>query len=410
MRRSFSRKLVALASVVALLGLVLVSCGGAKKEVTINIWEQHDDTIDKVFDGLIEEFMKANPGIKVVRTHYGTEDLREQFRTAALGGGGPEMIFGPNDNIGTMVQTGILMPLDDMLAGVLKKLSPAAVEASSLEGKVYGLSILVGNTLTLLYNKSMVDKPATKMSEIIALTAKYNDGKTYPMVFNQTEAFWFVTFLGAFGGRVFAADGKTPTLNTPEMKQALAYYYGLKQKGVIPKESDYDVSDKMFKEGKAAYLINGPWSFQGYADALKDKLGIAVLPVVDETGKPILAWNAAKTVSVNANIKDKAVLAAVKKFLEFMATKDFQVKYALVAKESPANLEAMDDPQIKADPFINATANQVKQSIPMPINAEMRAVWDAIGPTLKKVMSGAMTPDAAAEEMQKIAEAKIKEM
>jgi len=410
MRRSFSRKLVALASVVALLGLVLVSCGGAKKEVTINIWEQHDDTIDKVFDGLIEEFMKANPGIKVVRTHYGTEDLREQFRTAALGGGGPEMIFGPNDNIGTMVQTGILMPLDDMLAGVLKKLSPAAVEASSLEGKVYGLPILVGNTLTLLYNKSMVDKPATKMSEIIALTAKYNDGKTYPMVFNQTEAFWFVTFLGAFGGRVFAADGKTPTLNTPEMKQALAYYYGLKQKGVIPKESDYDVSDKMFKEGKAAYLINGPWSFQGYADALKDKLGIAVLPVVDETGKPILAWNAAKTVSVNANIKDKAVLAAVKKFLEFMATKDFQVKYALVAKESPANLEAMDDPQIKADPFINATANQVKQSIPMPINAEMRAVRDAIGPTLKKVMSGAMTPDAAAEEMQKIAEAKIKEM
>ncbi|MFN3660763.1 MAG: hypothetical protein ACK4TN_05955, partial [Brevinematales bacterium] len=154
----------------------------------------------------------------------------------------------------------------------------------------------------------------------------------------------------------------------------------------------------------------GPWSFQGYADALKDKLGIAVLPVVDETGLPILAWNAAKTVSVNANIKDKAVLDAVKKFLEFMASKEFQVKYALVAKESPANLEAMDDDRIKADAFIAATANQVKQSIPMPINAEMRAVWDAIGPMLKKVMTGAVTPEAAAEQMQQIAEQKIKEM
>ena len=62
---------------------------------------------------------------------------------------------------------------------------------------------------------------------IEAAKANTGDGN-YGLVFNQTESFWLVPFLGGFGGTVFAEDGITPTLNTEAMVNALTFLHGLK--------------------------------------------------------------------------------------------------------------------------------------------------------------------------------------
>ena len=49
---------------------------------------------------------------------------------------------------------------------------------------------------------------------------------------------------------MFAEDGVTATLNTPEMVSALTFLKGLKfTDQVMPAEADYNVADGMFKNG-----------------------------------------------------------------------------------------------------------------------------------------------------------------
>ena len=92
----------------------------------------------------------------------------------------------------------------------------------------------------------------------LALAGTFPAG-VYPLVYNQTEPFWLAPWLGAYkGGRVFAADGKTPNLDSTAMVSALQLLQDLKFKyKVFPAESDYGTADTQFKEGKAAMIING---------------------------------------------------------------------------------------------------------------------------------------------------------
>ena len=87
----------------------------------------------------------------------------------------------------------------------------------------------------------------------VAKAKELTTGDNYGIVFNQTESFWLVPFLGGFGGTVFAEDGVTPTLDTDAMKSALQFMYDLKYTDkVMPTEADYNVADGLFKDGKAA--------------------------------------------------------------------------------------------------------------------------------------------------------------
>jgi len=45
-----------------------------------------------VLDELAAAFMEENPGIQVERIHFGTEDLRQQYRVAVLDSDAPEMV------------------------------------------------------------------------------------------------------------------------------------------------------------------------------------------------------------------------------------------------------------------------------------------------------------------------------
>jgi maltose-binding protein MalE len=53
---------------------------------------------------------------------------------------------------------------------------------------------------------------------------------------------------------------------------------------------------------------------------------------------------------------------------------------------------------------------QIQRGRPMPVVPEMRAVWDAMRPGYQAVMGGAVSPEQATVDMQRLAERKIREM
>jgi arabinogalactan oligomer / maltooligosaccharide transport system substrate-binding protein len=162
----------------------------------------------------------------------------------------------------------------------------------------------------------------------------------------------------------------------------------------------------MFKEGKAAMIINGDWSLGDYKKVMGDKLGVARIPQVKGAGWPA-PYTAGKFFMITAGL-DKAKLAAVVSFIKFATNKENQLDMFSKLNRLPALKVAAADKLVKGDPIQTASAEQMSVGVGMPAVLEMRAVWDAMKPEFIKVMSNSETPKDAAKAMQAAALAGIK--
>lgn len=416
MPRMPTRRLLALG--VFIIALVASACGGSsgttggEPKADIQIYSQKDPGLENLLKQQIDEFQAQHKTITVKVVHYETEQLRTNFQTAAIAHAGPELVYGPNDNIGPWVTLKILQPIDNVMgADFIKQFSENAVGAVSFKGHVYAAPDINGNHLMLLYNKKLVTTPPKNTDELISMAKSLtNTSKNqYGLVFNENEAYWLMPWIGGFGGAVFDSSTK-PTLNTQAMIDALTFERGLKTAGVIPATADYGKMDSMFKAGQAAMIFNGDWSLSGYADAkvLGTNLGIAPMPIVTKTGKYAAPYTAARGYSLNASASgDK--LKAAKLFLQFISQASENVKVAPLGN-IPANATAAGDASVKNDPILAASAAALVHGVAQPIVPEMRAVYDAIKTPLADVMNGKVDPTAAAATIQKDAETRIAQL
>lgn len=378
--------------------------------VEISLWDQEESENTKVMDDWIARFTRDNPNIRVVRQTYPNEDLRTKFTTAATAGQAAELVWGPNDIAGVFATAKLIQPVDAFVD--VNQFTPAASEAVKLKGAVMGVPTTYGNHLMLFFNKNLVQQAPATTAELIAEAKKHTDVKAgkYGLVFFQNEPFWLVPFVGAFGGWPLSLDmegNARVELNSEAMKNALAYVYRLKStEQIIPKECDYDCAKGLFLEGKAALTINGDWSVKEFQAKLGDQLGMAPLPVLTETNRPLSPMVSGRYVFVNAQMPANK-REAVTKFLRYLTSREIQIEVAERLGRIPSTSEALNDPRVVSlksiQPLIAAAAN----GRPMPAQTEMRAAWDAMRPVQQKVMSGDLAPDKAVEIMQQSALEKL---
>ena len=204
-----------------LAGGLLSGCGGGKGgdskkpagPVTLTIWEQMDPKEVDRFDRHLNDYMAAHPNVKIEHSHFSTEDLRSQYQNAANAGGGPDLVYGPSDQVGPFSVLKIILPIETLVpADTLARFHPAAFD--TLDGHVWALPDQIGNHLILVYNKDLVPTPPATFEELIELAKKNTvddngDGTPdrYGLVFETNEPFWTVPFLTGFGGWVMDAAG-----------------------------------------------------------------------------------------------------------------------------------------------------------------------------------------------------------
>jgi maltose-binding protein MalE/ABC-type branched-subunit amino acid transport system substrate-binding protein len=368
--------------------------------VTITYWEQEGDDIDVLLDEWANAFMAANPGVKVERTHFGNEELRDQFQTASLAGEAPALARCPNDFAGPFSALDIIKPvkevydqkfLDQFFAGAL---GPAVVK-----GTLWAVPDNYGNHLMLLYNKKLVSEvPADTDAWIAQLKTLTDEAKgQYGLVYNLNEPFWLAPWIGGFGAWPLDEQDQ-PSLGAPGVADALQFVHDLKfVHKVVPPEADYNAADTMFKQGQAAYLINGDWSLGGYKDAGLD-FGTAALPKITKSGQYPSPMTAGKYWFFSKAL-DSAKLEAAKKFVDYMTSAEVQKKW-LEKGRLPSNKEVAKDPSIASDPILVGSMAQLANGKGMPAAPEMRCAWDAMRPNLEAVMADTAKPADAAAAMQ----------
>jgi len=382
----------------------------ARSARTIVVWEQEDAAVIPYIDSVFEAFKKlpGNEDVEIVRSHYHTEDLKQQFLTASIAGSPPDLLMSPSDTAGIYSVAGFIHAVDPFFE--LEKYNKPVLEAIRLDGKTWGVPISNGNHLMLFHNKRLLPLAPKDTAELFAYCGgrAKAQGLEKCMAFNLAEPFWLMPWLGAFGG--WPIDNKTPTLDTEPMRRALGFVLDIiHEKGFAPLECDYNCMDALFKEGKVALIINGDWAISTYKEKLGKDLGVARMPRLSETGRWPTPMVSGKYFMLSSKLEGEK-LVLVRRLIDFYTNEANQIGQVQALKRLPALRAAAESPAVRDDPSLGASMSQLLVGKPMPMATEMRAVWDAIRPKLGRAVIKKLTPEEAAAKMQEDAASKIAEM
>ncbi len=400
--------------VVAVVAAGTFACQQEEEPHRVIIWHQMRVDERIILERQIQAFMSERPGIRVEQVYKETEELRSGFIIAAIAGQGPDLVYGPSDMVGPFEVMEIIQPLETLFEqAYLDLFIPEGL--TYYKGHLYQIADKLGNHLTLVYNKKLVTSPPTTDVELIDLGRKLTvdndgDGKTdrYALAWNYTEPFFFIPFLTGFGGWVMTDDG-VPTLDSDAMVQALRFMKDLRDKHkIVPGEADYNIADILFKDSKSAMIINGDWSWAGYEKA-GISIGVAPLPQITSTGLFCAPMVSPKGFSLNANVTPQK-RELVLDLLRFLMEPGRQLETTKELRTMPTRREAVESRFVQDDEILKNSAIQIRQGRPMPVVPELRAIWDSMRPGYQAVLGGALTPEKAAEQMQALALAKIREM
>lgn len=364
-----------------------------------------DDTRTPVMLELGAQF-EAEFGIPVEVQELGFGDIRDQMKTAAPAGEGPDIIIGAHDWLGELVTNGLLEPmvLDEEL---LAKFAPAAIDAFTFDGTLYGLPVQQEN-VAFVYNPELVETPPTTWEEVMTLSEQIvADGTAeYGFIRQDGDPYHFFPIQTAFGGYVFGRDEAGNYLaddlgiDNKGSIAALAWFQGMVEAGLQPTGVDYDVMHGLFEAGDAAMMITGPWALERIRQS-GIPYAVTNIPAGPDgtTAKPFFG---AQGFMISAFSEQKELAAAF--LTEFVASEEIQITVTVGEEEvtaTPMEIMGLGRPSaflpalaMSTDPDFPAFAEAGAEALPMPAIPEMASVWSAWGDAVTLVAQG----QASAEE------------
>jgi arabinogalactan oligomer/maltooligosaccharide transport system substrate-binding protein len=362
------------------------------------------DTLNNV---VLPAWQAAMPNVTVEALAVPFDQLKNKFSTDAATGGGPDLLIGPLDWVGELATGELIQPLDEMATEeVTSAYIPAVVDALRFNDQLFGLPESF-ETVALYYNTDLVSTPPATTEELYAMSAEMAEG-TYGLAL-FSNFFHPAGYLFGFGGQLFDEENKS-IINSPETVEFLTWlqnFGGATAKPGLFQQNDDAAVSSLFKEGKAAMVINGPWALGDYEGALGEgKVGVAPLPLISEKGdaapKPFLG---VKHIMMSNNIEgDQAALAF--EFMKFFTGPESAGPLAEAAGHLPADTTV----DVSADPIAQAFIEQGENVTPMPSIPEMGQVWEPAGQMITTVLSGDATPEEAAATAQDTINSAIENM
>lgn len=234
----------------------LISAEGSMKDWTLMI---------------VDEFEKANPHITVELTVANWVDYYDQVELLIAGGNAPDIGIVPSDYLAKFIAAGVLLPLDDYIdvgaaTDGYNTLQTEVIPAMAPDGKTYAI-ITWQNWFLLWYRPSVLkaagwDEFPTNMEDYEQMLADLSTGEVYGYAASLAPGIWnegryeLIDWLYALGGDYFK-DGK-PTLNSPEVIEAVTLIKRWYDAGYIPKETNMSDKRKIFATGGAGLMVGNP--------------------------------------------------------------------------------------------------------------------------------------------------------
>lgn len=320
--------------------------GGA---ITLDFWNGFTGPDQPALEKIIADFNAAHDDIQVKNNPMPWDVIFDKSLAAVRSDDGPDILSLPSDRLPQFAAQGVLESFDDFYAdpgNETDKLAPAAVTGARYDGTAYGVPVSYSNIMMYvnkdMFAKAGLDYPTTWdefAAAVPKLTVDKNgDGKPeqYAIALaDHATLAMYQPMLWNNGGGVVSEDGKTSLLADPATIKALEFWVDLvKNKHASPIGLDGGGADNLFKSGKAAMEIVGPWMTTGFDQA--DIHYDVVRPFAGPNDNKVLAITVAATIPVSA---DEATKAAGYEFLRFLNSKEQQTHWAVGSGFPPNRID-----------------------------------------------------------------------
>ena len=375
-----------------LVALALPGCAEQDEGPTITLWHSYRGAERDALDAVVRAWDDEHPEVAVEVLAVPSKAYKSRLQSAIPRGNGPDLFIEAHELTGEWSGSKLLEPAALPADLAWSDFTGASVDALRFRDQVWGVPIAV-KSLALYRNRALVPVAPTTFEELLE-TGRASAG--VPLAYETGETFFHAPFLHTFGGRLLADDGQ-PTLDSPGVIASMEFVGRLTATGAVPAESDGATVSTLFNEGRAAYVISGPWFLGEIADDVAFE--ITPLPGLAETGEPLRPFLTVESL-FRAAWSD-ADHALVTSLIGAIAGLDGSVARASQGRQVPALLAAREHPTVASDDVLRPFAVQADTAVPMPNRPEMSFVWEPSNRALRAVLRGAIEPEAAAERAQR---------
>jgi arabinogalactan oligomer/maltooligosaccharide transport system substrate-binding protein len=394
-------------ALVLLLCIMLLVSSCAKnnqdKKAKITIWHDKEDSVIAILEEALSP-LKDEIEIVFEKKSSLTESLKlvgNDIRNA------PDMYIFAHDKIGVYAEMGILAPITDFVSKEeLGKNIPLTVEAGLYKGTNYQMPLYY-ETLLFLYNRKYMkeqDIPSTT-EELYSYMQKKTKYGHYGFVEQHSTPYYAAGWIHGFGADLADKEGN-PLFATADMKKALSYHK--KFVSLMPGETEYATVNTLFLEGMAHSTMNGPWFISAVKNSGID-VGVAPLPIVDETALPISPYCGIQGIHVlkaHANEKKDEIT----KVLHSLQNANLEISLALATGCAPALSECYEDERIRSNEVVMAMKDTASKAVPMPNMPELDVLWSVMGNLLTDINMRNVNVETACSNAQEKALDLIKAM
>ncbi|MEZ6183757.1 MAG: extracellular solute-binding protein [Planctomycetota bacterium] len=356
-------------------------------QVELTIWHAYrdDDAEGKALHEAVRRYEELT-GVRVVPNSIPFGAFASKVETAVPRGNGPDLLIGAHDLLSKWVRLGVVVPVpgDDPA----QRFRADAEDALAQGGQRYGWPGLQDPGPALQPGP----RPGTRREgpDALIAQAKERTGEgAYGLAYEATAAYYFAPWLHGFGAKL---SGDV-SLDTPEYVAALAFARRVgMDEGIVPKSPTSELMGSLYDDGKAAFVISGPW----FATDRKRPIAAVTLPAVSATGLPASPFLGVEGVFV-AGPAGRSQHPAGGKFAAWLAGPEGAAIRQTTGGQAVASADAPALPDTLETSVIRAVLEQAEQAVLMPSDPQLPNVWEATEDALRKVMRGAASPEDAAK-------------
>ncbi len=373
---------------------------------TIRIWHDGDKAMIQLMEDHLNEAL-SDDGINVkFEQKSGLTDQIKLYGSDEVNG--PDLYMYAHDSLGMFVEMGALAPITDVIdKTVYADMLPMTLKAGNYKDAQYLMPVYF-ETLLFIYNKDLWEGevPSTT-EELYSYMKNHTDATTgtYALVNQHSTAYNVAPFINGFGGFIINEQSK-PGLNDKKTMEAIEYN---KKFAKLEADGDYNTVNALFKDGKAAAIIGGPWLISGVKEA---KINYGIKSLCDfklQNGNTLVPYSGVQGVGVMKHAAETKK-DAVEKVLKEIAEPQLGIDLAENSRCAPANQKSYENPTVSKDEMIAAMRKTADTAQPMPNIPQMSVMWGPAESLLAAVNKSGKDLNSVADEYQKQAETAIADM
>ncbi len=376
----------------------------------------------------VEQELGININLNLIQDNIGWGDYKNEFVLASEAGDAPDIVLTGHEDIGAWAASGIIMPLDDMIAEhpEFNDVVPSLWNAMKYQGVTYGVP-QDAEARPIFYSKLLLSDLGWSQEEIDSLPDRVRSGEyTFQdMIATAKEAvdegvveegngFWhrnsngpdFLYFYYGMGGQVIDDEGNL-VFDTAAAEKVYDLFAQLVDEGVTRRDmlgldGNTIINPGIANADTVVFTAGGTWNWPNFAlnyvadkggnDYLTENLGLMLIPAM-ETGSAItLTHPLAYLVSSTSEHPDvaMALIAAV-------TTPEANNRHAIDSFHLGILTTQVDSEAYQANPLLSGSQYMLDYTTSLPNNPGWSSWSEAYYTGIQAVESGDLSPADAVQ-------------